>query len=520
MKKFLWFVCLIMLTLTSSAQYHNPIIPGFHPAPSICRVGDDFYLVNSSFQYFPSVPIYHSKDLVNWEQIGNVLDRESQVPLKGANSWIGIFAPTIRYHDGLYYVVATNVGNGGNFLVTATDPRGPWSEPVWLEQLGIDPSLWFENGKCYLVGNPDNTIMLCEIDSKTGRQLTPSKPLWQGMGMRFPEAPHIYKKDGWYYLLLSEGGTEIAHCMTIARSRNIYGPYEACPHNPILTHCNVRGQESQIQAVGHGDFVQAKDGSWWVVFLGHRHFGINYHHLGRETFLAPVEWETGGWPVVNDGEPIDTLMNGNLLGMAQHSQKRHIRTDFDKPLGPEWVYIQNPDSSKYQIRLGRLQLICSRGKLSRNDRPTFVGRRQESPNIVAETFLNFEEGLPRDEAGMTVYQTFDGHAGIFLRPMNEKTQVAVKYQLKNVESIMATAEIDGYSAYLRIRSDGVHYWFDYSEDGKLYKTLTSIDSSLLSSEVAGGFTGAVIGLYAVENNTSEAYGRSFVLFDYFDYREQ
>lgn len=520
MKKFLCFISLIMLTLTSSAQYHNPIIPGFHPDPSICRVGDDFYLVNSSFQYFPGIPIYHSKDLVNWEQIGNVLDRESQLSLKWANSWIGIFAPTIRYHDGLYYVVSTNVGNGGNFMVTAKDPRGPWSEPVWLEQLGIDPSLWFENGKCYLVGNPDNTIMLCEIDPKTGKQLTPSKPLWQGMGMRYPEAPHIYKKDGYYYLLLSEGGTEIAHCMTIARSRNIYGPYEAYSGNPILTHCNVKGQESQIQATGHGDFVQAKDGSWWVVFLGHRHFGINYHHLGRETFLAPVEWKTGQWPVVNGGEPIDTLMSGNPLGVAQQSQKRHIRTDFDKPLGPEWVYLQNPDSSKYQISLGRLQLICSRGKLSKNDRPTFVGRRQESPNIVAETFLNFEEGLPKDEAGMTVYQMFDGHADIFLRPMNEKTQVAVKYQLKNVENIMATAEIDGYSAYLRIRSDGMHYWFDYSEDGKVYKTLTSIDSSLLSSEVVGGFTGAVIGLYAVENNTSEAYGRSFALFDYFDYQEQ
>lgn len=519
MRKFLCFVYLIMLTLTSSAQYHNPIIPGFHPAPSICRVGDDFYLVNSSLQYFPGIPIYHSKDLVNWEQIGNVLDRESQLPLKGAVSWLGIFAPTIRYHDGLFYVLATNVGNGGNFMVTAKDPRGPWSEPIWLEQLGIDPSVWFENGRCYLVSNPDNQIMLCEIDPKTGKQLTKSKPLWQGMGMRYPEAPHIYKKDGWYYLLLSEGGTEIAHCMTIARSKNIYGPYEPYAHNPLFTHCNVKGQDSQIQAVGHGDFVQAKDGSWWIVFLGHRHYGINYHHLGRETFLAPVEWKTGEWPVVNGGEPVDTLMNLTPLGIAQKSQKRHIHTTFDKPLGPEWVYLQNPDSSKYKVRVGRLQLICSRGPLAKNERPTFIGRRQESPNIVAETHINFEEGLPRDEAGMTVYQMHDAHAEIFLRPTNEKTLVTVKYQLKNVESVMASAEIDGYSAYLRIRTNGDHYLFDYSVDGKTYKTLTTMSTSLLSTEVAGGFTGAVIGLYAVENNTSEAYGKSFALFDYFDYQE-
>jgi len=520
MKKLLCFVCLFFVTLASSAQYHNPIIPGFHPSPSICRVGDDFYLVNASFQYFPGVPIYHSKDLVNWELIGNVLDRESQIPLKGAASWLGIFAPTIRYHDGTFYLVATNVGNGGNFLVTAKDPRGPWSEPLWLEQQGIDPSLWFENGKCYMVSNPDDTIMLCEIDTNTGKQLTKSKPLWQGMGMRYPEAPHIYKKDGWYYLLISEGGTELAHCMTIARSKNIYGPYEGCPRNPIFTHCNVKGQHSQIQATGHGDFVQAQDGSWWVVFLAHRNYGISFHHLGRETFLAPMEWKRGEWPVVNGGEPVDTLMNLTPLGVPQKSQKRHIHTTFDKPLGPEWVYLQNPDSTKYNVRAGRLQLICSRGPLLKNDRPTFIGRRQESPNIVAETHINFEEGLPRDEAGMTVYQLHNGHVEIFMRPMNTKTQVAVKCQLKSVESVMATAEIDGYSAYLRIRSNGDYYWFDYSVDGKTYKTLTKFDCSLLSTEVLAGFTGAVIGLYAVENNFSEAYGRSFALFDYFDYQEQ
>lgn len=520
MKKLLCFVCLMMLTLTSSAQYHNPVIPGFHPDPSICRVGDDFYLVNSSFQYFPGIPIYHSKDLVNWEQIGNVLDRESQVTLKWAVSWTGIFSPTIRYHDGLFYVTSTNVGNGGNFLVTTKDPRGPWSEPIWLEQLGISPSLWFENGKCYLVSNPDDMIMLCEIDPKTGKQLTPSKPLWQGMGMRYPEAPHIYKKDGWYYLLLSEGGSEIAHCMTIARSRNIYGPYEANPANPIFTHCNVKGQNSQIQAVGHGDFVQAKDGSWWVVLMGHRHYGINYHHLGRETFLAPLEWKTGQWPVVNGGEPIDTLMNLNPLGVAQLSQKRHIHTTFDKPLGPEWIYIQNPDSNKYKVRDGRLQLICSRGGLEKNDRPTFLGRRQESPNMIAETHIDFGEGLPRDEAGLCIYQIHDGHAKICLHPTNGKTQVVAEYQLKNVNATLGSAEIEGYKAYLRIGCDGDQYRFEYSEDGQAYKTLVTLHSSLLSTEVMGGFTGAVIGLYAVENNTSEAYGRSFATFDYFDYQEQ
>ena len=214
----------VMQVLPASAQsYRNPIIPGFHPDPSVCRVGDTFYLVNSSFQYFPGVPIFQSKDLVHWQQIGNVLDRESQLPLKGASSWLGIYAPTIRYHEGTYYMITTNVGNGGNFMVTAKDPRGPWSEPIWLKQEGIDPSLYFENGKCYMVSNPGDAIWLCEINPQTGEQLTKSKKLWQGDGGRYPEGPHIYKKDGYYYLLISEGGTALAHRLTIARSKNKIG---------------------------------------------------------------------------------------------------------------------------------------------------------------------------------------------------------------------------------------------------------------------------------------------------------
>ncbi|MBQ2334345.1 MAG: glycoside hydrolase family 43 protein, partial [Prevotella sp.] len=309
MKKHILYLWLLLVSVPMFGQvYRNPIIPGFHPDPSVCRVGDTYYLVNSSFQYFPGVPIYESKDMIHWQQIGNVLDRASQIPLKGATSWQGIYAPTIRYHEGTYYMITTNIGNGGNFMVTSKDPKGPWSEPIWLEQQGIDPSLYFENGKCYMVSNPDNTIMLCEINPKTGKQLTKSKALWQGTGGRYPEGPHLYKKDGWYYLLISEGGTEMAHRLTIARSKNIDGPYQPNPDNPILTHCSLAGQYSQIQGTGHGDLVQANNGQWWMVFLAYRNFGGAYHHLGRETFLAPVQWDKGAWPVVNGGNPVDTVM--------------------------------------------------------------------------------------------------------------------------------------------------------------------------------------------------------------------
>ena len=199
MKKILCLLLFVIISESSFAQgYHNPIIPGYHPDPSVCRVGSDFYLVNSSFQYFPGVPVFHSKDLINWEQIGNVLTRDSQLSLKGASSWLGIYAPTIRYNDGTYYMITTNVGHGGNFLVTATNPMGPWSEPIWLSQQGIDPSLYFENGKVYMCSNPGDAVWLSEIDVKTGKQLSKSCMLWQGDGGRYPEGPHIYKKDGYY----------------------------------------------------------------------------------------------------------------------------------------------------------------------------------------------------------------------------------------------------------------------------------------------------------------------------------
>lgn len=497
MKKAFLTISMLWLTLTMWAQLRNPVIPGYHPDPSVCRVGDDFYLVNSSFCSFPGVPVYHSKDLVNWELIGNVLDRESQLPLKGANSWLGIYAPTIRYHQGTYYMITTNVGNGGNFMVTAKDPRGPWSEPIWLEQQGIDPSLWFENGKCYMVSNPDNTIMLCEIDPVTGKQLTKSKSLWQGTGGRYPEGPHLYKKDGWYYLLISEGGTELAHRLTIARSRNIYGPYTANPNNPLLTNCSLAGQSMQIQGTGHGDFVQAKDGSWWIVFLAYRNYGGSYHHLGRETCLAPVEWKQGQWPVVNGGHPVDTLMQVQTLPEVKMPQLP-VRYDFSKPMGPEWVYIQNPDSANYRQGDRCLRLFGAQTSLTQNERPTFIGRRQEGDRLLMEAHVDFRESYLGDEAGLCVYQINDGHAEICLIGHREKMEVAMKVTMKDLTGKLASQTIDGYDCWLRVRSDGERYYFEYSADGQRYRELYHLNCSLMSTEVVGGFTGVIAGMYCTK----------------------
>ena len=520
-------ICIFIVTLLLSAvsfaaeqkktdeRMKNPIIGGFHPDPSICRVGDDYYLVNSSFQYFPGVPVYHSRDLQHWQLIGNALNRESQLPLKGATSWLGIYAPTIRYHAGTYYIITTNVGNGGNFMVTAKDPHGPWSEPIWLEQQGIDPSLYFENGKFYMVSNPDNTITLCEIDAQTGRQLTASKPLWQGTGGRYPEGPHLYKKDGWYYLLISEGGTELAHKLTIARSRKIEGPYVGNPANPIFTHCSMAGQTSQIQGTGHGDLIQAADGKWYVVFLAYRNFGGSYHHLGRETFIAPVEWGKGGWPVVNGGKPIE-LNADKEKSTPRMERVSFVPQDASTPfaLGPQWVFIQNPDSSKYDLHRvvdamtgnivgGSLRLHGGK-RLNDNDHPTFLGRRQESPDITVETIVSSNGA----EAGLSVYQIHDGHIDLCVN----NGYVGVKCKLKNIYYVVNEEPVRSTAVRLRIRSNGEMYWFEYQDESGRMKPLCQLNCSLMSTEVAGGFTGVVIGMFAEGNGYAD--------FGYFDYQER
>lgn len=489
--------------MMAQAEFRNPVIPGYHPDPSICRVGDTFYLVNSSFQYFPGVPLSESKDLVHWRHTANVLTDDAQLPLTGASSWLGIYAPTIRYNDGTWYMITTNVGNGGNFMVTATAPRGPWSKPLWLKQQGIDPSLFFENGKCYMCSNPGDAIWLCEIDARTGRQLTESRMLWRGDGGRYPDGPHIYKKDGYYYLLISEGGTELAHSITVARSKNIYGPYESNPDNPILTNCNRLGQSKQIQGTGHGDLVEDAQGKWWIVFLAYRNFGGSYHHLGRETCLAPVEWNDKGWPVVNGGQPIDTVMHAAALPQADTAGFNEQLPDGKiNKNEPYWMYIQNPLTDNYFFSNGSL-VMKAHGTLTGNDRPSFLGVRQTSPQMTAETELLLRKGCGADaRAGLTVYQINDGHIDICVSGSEQHRKVTVQARLKSMES-QNSVYVSGSRIRLRVSSDGLTYRFECSDDGgKTWKKIAEHNCMLVSTEVAGGFTGVTIGMFCEGDNAS------------------
>ena len=293
MKKALLTATLFLLTLAGFAQgFRNPVLPGFHADPSVCRAGNDFYLVNSTFQYYPGVPVFHSKDLIHWEQVGACLTRESQVRIEGMDEQTGIYAPTIRYHEGRFYMVTTVFPSRKHFYVYTDDPRGEWSDPIYIDFCvgSCDPTLFFDNGKCYFLWK-EGEIKICEIDVKTGRQLGDIHLLGVGLGGRYPEGPHIYKKDGYYYLLLAEGGTEHGHHVNILRSKNLFGPYESNPSNPILSHFSMKMQNSSIQGLGHADLVQAPDNSWWMICLGYRTHGYLQHVMGRETFLAPVSWE-------------------------------------------------------------------------------------------------------------------------------------------------------------------------------------------------------------------------------------
>ncbi|MFD0200877.1 MULTISPECIES: glycoside hydrolase family 43 protein [Saccharothrix] len=478
---------------------NSPIIPGFHPDPSICRVGEDYYLACSSFEYFPGVPIFHSRDLVDWVQIGNALDRPSQLRLPAATtSSSGIYAPTLRHHDGRFWLVVTNVTGDGNLLVHTEDPAGPWSDPVPLTGVaGIDPDLaWDEEGNCWCTVAGMTQF---RIDPATGQTSGEPVKLWSGTpGAQAPEAPHLYRIGDHWYLLIAEGGTERGHAVSIARGPSVNGPFEPCPDNPVLTH---RGTNHPVQNTGHADLVQAPDGSWWMVLLGVRPRGgtPGWHVLGRETFLAPVRW-VDGWPVVGDFTPGST---DSVLP---------VRDDFDKAdLHPRWISLRHrPEGScATDTRPGWLTLRAAGGSLDDLDL-TFVGRRQQHLSCRARTAIDAGGGsgglvARLDERHHCSIEVDDGQVNAYARigPLRSSLGTATAEGEVVLEiSMTATGE----PGDPRTGPDVVT--LAVIEPDGARTELGSLDGRYLSTEVAGGFTGRVIGMYAT---------RGTVHFDWFDY---
>lgn len=510
------FSIVVSISLFSQG-YQNPVLPGFYPDPSVCRVGDDYYMVNSSFQYFPGVPIHHSKDLINWKSIGHCLTRPSQLKLVKTGFWGGIYAPSIRYNNGTFYMITTNVSDKGNFYVTADDPAGEWSDPLWVDQGGIDPDIFFEeDGKAYFMST-NSGIFLCEIDIKTGKKLTESRLIWNGTGARHTEAPHIYKKDGYYYLLVAEGGTEYGHKVTIARSRSLFGPYDSNPANPILTHINQNAASNPIQGTGHADFIQAHDGSWWTVFLGFRPQSYTHHVLGRETFLAPMNWEEKQWPVINSDGTVSLEMNVKTLPQVKNPEKP-AKDDFDnEKLGFEWNFICNPNLKNYSTseRKGHLRLKASTISIDEIDSPTFLGRRQQHIKFQATALLDFKNLKNGSEAGLTTYMSNNYHYDLFVKKKNNRNSISLVYNLGVLKHHEKEIPVSGNKLYLRMVGGNDLYTYYYSTDDKTYHKVGEIDVRFLSSETAGGFTGVYLGMFAqssVENN-------SYADFDWFEYKE-
>ena len=505
-------------------KYRNPVVPGFYPDPSVCRVGEDYYLVNSSFEYFPGVPVFHSKDLVNWRQIGHCLTRESQLPLEGTAPSDGIYAPTIRYQNGTFYMVTTNAmpeTGFRNFYVHTQDPAGEWSEPFWLDQKGIDPSLLFDDdGRVYFTSNGTRWSAVrgayqSEIDIATGRRLTDIKFLWPGTGGSYPEAPHLFKYNGLYYLMMAEGGTDTGHSETIARAKNPWGPFEPCPHNPILT---MRGLMNDIQGTGHVDFVEDHRGNWWAVFLGFRYADGDFHNLGRETFLAPVTWTAEGWPVVNGGSRILPEMETDKLLPLQPWPEEPVRDDFDEgKLRLCWNFLRNPNAADCSLtdRAGWLRLRCSPVTLDDIASPAFLGRRQRHFDCRAGALVDFTPRAENEEAGMTALIENKYHYEIALTLRGGKRVAIARRRAGTLMNEAVGNPLPDGPVELFIRASKNWYELGFHLRGGAEHVLAKGEVRFLSSEVAGGYTGVYLGAYATAHGSESP---SAAYFDWFDYK--
>ena len=492
-------------------SYRNPVLPGFYPDPSVCRVGEDYYLATSSFEYFPGIPIFHSRDLVNWHQIGHCLTRASQLPLKGARSSQGMYAPTLRYHAGRFYMVARNNTMQQMMVVHTADPAGEWSEPLWIGPWGGDPSFFFDDDDLvYLTVCGENAIHQVTINLDTGEHGSAMRRIWKGMGGLSPEGPHLYKINGVYYLMIAEGGTEYGHTEIIARGDSPWGPFEGCPHNPILTH---RSTENPIQATGHADLVQDHLGGWWLVFLGIRPVG-RCHHLGRETFLAPVRWENG-WPVVGQNGQTALEVQADTLPLHGRDQEP-TRDDFDSStLRLCWNFLRNPHAADWSLttRPGWLRLAGSAVTLDDADSSAFLGRRQQHFEFQAETLLEFNPAS-NDEAGLAVRMNERHHAEIAVVLAQGKRHVITRVRLGSVVTANLGPAIADGPVKLLILGDRELYRFAYAIAGSVVQEIGQVDCRFFASEVAGGHTGVYLGMYATGRGQLCATPADFAYFDY------
>lgn len=513
------------IKLEGDGGYYNPILPGWNSDPSICRAGDDYFMVTSSFSYYPGVPLFHSRDLVNWKQIGYVLNRPSQLPLNGQKVSAGIFAPAISYnpHNKTFYMITTNVG-WGNFFVKTKDPFGSWSEPIRLPDVkGIDPSFFFDdNGKAYIVNNDEpegkaeydghRAIRVREFDVNTDKTVGPEKviinkgvhpedkPIWI-------EGPHMYKINGKYFLMSAEGGTSDMHSEVIFRSDSPFGPFVPAKKNPILTQRDLNpNRPNPVTCAGHADLVQTPSGDWWAVFLACRPCDGKFENLGRETFLLPVSWTDEGFPLIlEQGKvvPMSGTVKGAVRGKNVTFGNFAYTDDFSEKILPlDWMSLRSPVDSICTTSAvpGYLSMKCVETTTAQKAVPSFLCRRIQHHKFESSSRLVFNPTADKERAGMLLFKDENHQYQLCVA----KTQTGKAVELRKTSDggkdeilasyALASADKD---IRLKITSDGLTFSFYYAVGNGDWKLLkNNVDAGYLSTRNAGGFTGTTIGLYA------------------------
>lgn len=512
--------------LKEDGDFYNPVIAGWYSDPSVVRTGEDYYLVTSTFGYFPGVPLYHSRDLVNWRLVRNILDRPEQLPGLVGQSLDrgGIYAPQISYnpHNSTYYMITTDVGSKeGHFYVTATDPEGSWSNPVWLKGIdGIDPSLFFDDdGSAYIVYKEDTTgrpkwsnyrcIRFIAFDPESGRTVGDSWPLAEaGVGpeehLDRDEGPHIYKIDGRYFLICAEGGTSNHHSAVIYRADSLRGEFTRWSRNPALTQRYLKDKRTNpITCTGHADLVMTPEGEWWGVFLGCRPGPGGFQALGRETYLMPVKWSRDGFPYFTQSQdtvPLTLHREGVKHDPSWGSSGNFTWSDDFKgeSLRPEWIGLRGTTADYCHLDGECLRMQCCRELSTGKGVPAYVGRRIQHHKFEASTRVRFKPRNGGESAGLLMLKNESRQ--YYLAVCGDRVELRT-LSPKEVR-VIASAEMPckaGRDVELRVVSDGICYDFyvrEAARDAEWTPVAEDVDASYLACERTGGFTGATIGLYA------------------------
>lgn len=507
------------------ADYCNPVKRGFFPDPSVIRVGDDYYMVNSSFQYFPAIPISHSKDLVHWEIIGHAVTDSSFLDLSDIPDSHGIWAPDIEYINGKFYVIATlrlsGEGKRGNdvlrrqMVVCSDRPEGPYSKPAWLEVDDIDPSFFVDvDGTPYMVIAAGARIVRLSADlTKVEGEV---EVAWNGTGERCSEGPHIFHKDGYYYAMVAEGGTGYGHGINVARSKNLRGPYEPSPYNPVMRQFD---ENAPIQRSGHGKLVQAQDGSWWCTYLCGRPNGGRFTTCGRETALDPVEWKDDGWFTINGGKGPSLVQKAPALACVEYPE--NDKDDFDsESLAKDWEFVRNPDYGTFSLeeRKGFFRIWTRDGQLCERRAKNTLVKREREHNFTAETSVSFYPSKDGEQAGLTCYYSTTTYIRFSLC-WEEGRKLCLAIAKGGPEQIIATEnDIPEEEIQLKLEVHGQKRSFFYkAKSSSEWKMCAEIaDCSFLSDEGVPQerkrHTGTLTGIYA---NNGGCGSRIPADFDYF-----